>query len=155
MAKPGPKPKQPHLRIANGKGNGTDSGGRKVDQNTPKPKPIAPHYPIWLTDAAKDEWKKLAPELEKLGILSSIDGPVFAVFCQAISNFRAATLEIKREGIMLTGARKRKHPALQIQRDAAGIIRQYAAEFGLTPSSRTRLSIPDQVPDDTENIFDT
>jgi P27 family predicted phage terminase small subunit len=33
----------------------------------------------------------------------------------------------------------RKHPALQVLRDNSGAFRAYAAEFGMTPSSRSRV----------------
>jgi len=35
----------------------------------------------------------------------------------------------------------RKHPLLQVLRDNSTAFRMYAAEFGLTPSSRSRLQI--------------
>jgi P27 family predicted phage terminase small subunit len=41
-----------------------------------------------------------------------------------------------------------KNPWLQIQKESAAIVRAFASEFGLTPSSRTRISV--KPPDDDD-----
>jgi P27 family predicted phage terminase small subunit len=37
------------------------------------------------------------------------------------------------------GQRLKAHPAVQMQRDAARLVKQFISEFGLTPASRTRV----------------
>ena len=49
---------------------------------------------------------------------------------------------IEREGLTLVvGGATHKHPLLQVFRDNSNAFRAYAAEFGMTPSARTRLHV--------------
>ena len=148
MSKPGPKPKPTHLKILEG-----NPGKRPLNKNEPKPKPVAPRMPTWLSNEAKQEWRKLAPELEKLGLLSVIDGISLAILCQETANYRVAVTDYKKALFLGKGNQKRKHPALQVGRDAATLIKSFIGEFGLSPSARTRLDIPG-ADDDDESDFD-
>jgi phage terminase small subunit len=47
-----------------------------------------------------------------------------------------------------------KHPALQIVRDQAQIVRAFAQEFGLTPSARSGIELPKGEPfDDARGLL--
>lgn len=148
--KSGPKKKPNHLKLAAG-----NPGKRPLNDNEPKPRPVAPECPEWISEDAQAEWKRLAPELEHMGLLTVVDGIAFSILCQEISIYKAATKEINENLFVQAYKKKAKNPAIQVARDAANLIKAFCAEFGLTPSARAGLSIPSQESDNDDDIFDT
>lgn len=101
--------------------------------------------PAWLSTQAKREWKRLAPELVRLGVLTHLDRDSLAVYCEAVVHYRQAAELIDRSAVLVKsgGGRLVKNPALQVARDQAAIIRGFAREPGLTPSARSGISVPE------------
>lgn len=106
--------------------------------------------PGWLSPRAKVEWKRITPELERLGLLTRIDLAALAAYCQAFAELEEATKTLEKEGRVCVwpvvnkigekiGERLKAHPAVQQQRDAMRCIKQFISEFGLTPASRSRV----------------
>jgi P27 family predicted phage terminase small subunit len=138
MAKPGPLPKPTALKLIEG-----NPGKRPVPKGEPRPLEVAPELPTWLPGRARDAWIELAPELERLGLLTAIDGPAFAAACITWGMAREAAEEIRIDGVTdfdEHNGRLRKHPATQVLRDNLAAYRQWCAEFGLTPAARARLA---------------
>ncbi len=145
MARPGPPPKPSRLKAAAG-----NPGRRPLNDREPSPKIEVPKMPTWLSAKAKAEWRRIAPELRRLGLVAKIDMAALATYCQAVAEVQIATETIDREGRVCTwpildkdgnkiGERLKAHPAVQQQRDAMQRVKQFAAEFGLSPSGRTRV----------------
>src|SRR5665647_3181638 len=67
-----PKPRPVALKLLEGRGHGTDSGGRKV---TPPPlfKRVPPEAPEWLPTEARAEWDRVVPELARLELTKPVD----------------------------------------------------------------------------------
>lgn len=124
---------------------------------TPKPEPVAPRCPRWLDREAKKEWGRLAPRLEKLGLLTALDMVMFAMVCSTFSLWRRLDEQIEREGPVIEGHRgiKRKHPLVGARTQTAALLLTLSREFGLTPLSRQRLVLPeiDDEDDDPEGFF--
>ena len=116
--------------------------------NEPKPKPAAPKCPDWLSKEAKRKWKELAPKLEKLGLLTELDGEQLAALCTHWSIIQQAAKDIKERGILIPSAREDgalvKNPALQVLRDNSMAFSKYAGHFGLDPVSRGRINLSDE-----------
>jgi P27 family predicted phage terminase small subunit len=137
------------LKLIGGRGNGTDSGGRKVNPG-PAFRRIAPNPPTWLSAEAKAEWKRVAPGLQRLDLLKEEDRATLAAYCETWSQFVTATRTVTREGITsevttisASGSETTRtvpHPAVSIARSAGRELRAYAAQFGLTPSSEQALA---------------
>ena len=129
---------------------GTDRPDRR-SVNEPQPKRGRPVCPAWLSPEAKSKWKKLVPELDRLGLLTLIDGDCLASYCEAWAEFRRATETLATEGHYTQNAAGTKinHPAFQKQRTAWKAIREFAALYGLHPSGRAKLSVPPKT-DDTD-----
>lgn len=115
-------------------------------KNEPKPKPIAPKKPAWLKDKAARAWKDFGRELEPLGLLTTIDGPAFAMLCLHYSLAAEAYKEIQTNGIYDIDEHgcQRKSPLLQVLRDQSAAFKTYAVQFGLTPASRGGLDLPEK-----------
>ena len=150
----GRKPKPTNLKILEG-----NPGKRPLNLNEPKPISIAPECPDWLLDDAKKEWKRLAPELERLGLLTILDMAAFAGYCQSYAKFKAAERFLKKNGTTYRIPKKNKEgevisvyiapsPEVAIANQCLKQIIALASEFGLTPSSRGRIYLPSKIIDD-------
>lgn len=132
------KPKPPHLKVVDG-----NPGKRPIEK--PRTAPSRPIAPAHLSDGAKTEWGYVVPRLDEIGMLNKIDRTALEVYCEAVATHREAVASLRQGGVLVRGDKGRvvKNPAAQIVRDSATTIRLLGAEFGLTPSSRTRMALPD------------
>lgn len=156
MGSRGPKEASPKLKVVR--------GDRKSRQGaTPPPShpgSRTPACPSWLHPYARAVWRELGPGLHKVGRLEPEDRYGFATYCQAVAIERMAAEELTRlqtddegepvsAGVLVPSYRGQrvKHPALQIFRDAAGVVRAFGMDFGLTPDARQAppVSPPDAV----------
>lgn len=129
----------------------------KAPKNEPSPRPVAPKKPSWLTGAGGRLWKKLAPKLLELGLLTEIDGEALAALCLHYHLMTEAAKSIKKEGITTIDERglPRKHPLLQVLRDNSTAMKGYLLQFGLTPSARSKIDLPElDEMDENEYLFD-
>jgi len=128
-----------------------NAGKRKLNDAEPKPKPGDPEMPEGLSAAAAAEWRSIAPELRQLGVLTKIDGKALAAYCHAFARWMEAEVEIRRLGIVVMepifngerflGCKYKKNPAVTISETAQKIMKAFLVEFGMTPSSRSRVRI--------------
>jgi phage terminase small subunit len=123
-----------------------------------------------LPPEAKRLWLDLAPQMVRAGVLSCVDGPAFAMLCvhYALALRAASVLKMrapKRKpagdpaadepvlpdlppamrrafGLLSVDERGlfRKHPLNQVFRENSAQFLRYAAEFGMTASSRGRVN---------------
>lgn len=135
---PGPAPKPTHLKLLDG-----NRGKRSINKAEPKPTPVAPEPPAFLKKEALEEWNRLAPELGRLGLLTVVDGTALAAYCQAYRRWLQAERKINREGMVLKAKSRysQAHPAMAIAQKSLQLMKAFASEFGLTPASRTRISV--------------
>ena len=119
-----------------------------------KPDPGA-QCPSFLHPAAKLEWKRIYPQLMKLGLLTQIDRAALAAYCEAWADFERAAEQTRNRPLTVVAGNgtEVQHPALVIKRAAMEKIRQFAAEFGFTPSARGRVSIPGADEEDPDEAF--
>ncbi len=121
--------------------------------NEPKPKPIAPEPPAWLDRTGKATWRKYAPMLERLGLLTEADGESLAAYCAAVSRYVAATKRLKkvtRENPDDIEAIRKAEISVE---KAEQSMRLLSNEFGLTPASRARINLPPEA-NDGESILE-
>ena len=100
--------------------------------------------PRHLDREARQEWRRCAPGLRRLGLLTSVDRAAFAAYCACYSLALKAQRDIKEHGIILSGAKK--NPACTVLKDALQLMRQYGGEFGLSPASRSKVNMPTAPP---------
>lgn len=127
-------------------------GKRPLNAKEPKAPAGDPSMPKGLSAAAAKEWKSILPELRQLGVLSRIDGKALAAYCHAYARWMEAEKEIKKHGIVVeepiliagieTGyVRYKKNPAVTISESHLKLMKSFLVEFGMTPSSRSRVRI--------------
>lgn len=146
MASPRPKPTA--LKLIEG-----NPGKRPINKNEPMPDKALLICPYWLKSdkVAYNEWNRIVPELYKLGLLTTVDQAALELYCSQYSIYRQALKDISNEGSLTTSNIRNGEKALPqvaIAREAAKTIKALCVEFGLTPSSRSRISIPGENPDD-------
>lgn len=108
-----------------------------------------PACPAWLEPEAKREWRRVAPELRRLGLLTVVDRAALAGYCQAYSRWRAAEERVRDGELTFTtqtgfvGVR----PEVAIAQKSLALVRAFCHEFGLTPSARARMTVPERPAD--------
>ena len=114
---------------------------------SPRPARVMPRPPSWLSKEARDEWKRIGPELHALGLLTRIDRNAFAAYCGAYADWVQARKELERlrkEGreFDLVGTKHGKvaNPLHRTVRQAAQDMTRYGALFGLNPTGRSRIN---------------
>lgn len=142
-----------NLRLLKGRGNGTDSGGRKVAP-TPKFRRVAPEAPEWLSPEAKAEWDRVLPELMRLELVKAEDRAALAAYCETWATFKDAVETVQREGLTIEAKQGTlAHPAVAIARNTGKELRAWAGQFGLTPSAEGSLQVGEVSDGDEGNPF--
>ena len=96
--------------------------------------------PEWLDDDARAEWLRLAPAMDRLGLLKPLYTGNFAAYCQAFSLFKSCVQELDRRGYTFKNKGMiRQRPEVAMMKDAQRTMRQFAQEFGLMPGSVGRV----------------
>jgi P27 family predicted phage terminase small subunit len=146
--RPGPAPKPTAFRIAEG-----NRSHRPLNKREPQPALGVPQCPKWLTAEAKREWKRITPELDNLGLLAHVDQAALAGYCQCFARWQEAEKFIEEHGTVCTmrddkGNVKWTQPVPQvgIATKMMDRMHRFAAEFGLTPASRTRIQVSSGAP---------
>ena len=133
----GRKPKPGNLKIIEG-----NPGKRPLGEEL-RPRPLTPTRPEWLLPEAKREWTRIVPELERLSLLTIVDRGALAAYCQAWARAVAAEEVIAKEGATYWSAtgQWKTRPEVYIAMREWQAVRSFGSEFGLTPASRTRMSV--------------
>src|SRR5690242_4377367 len=121
-------------------------GKRKINRREPKIAGGTLTPPTWLGNAAKQEWRRLAKVLPK-GLITQGDRQVFAQYCQCVARLQAAEKALDESGtVFITGEAQypMPHPNVKIVKDLNQTLRGLMADLGLTPSSRSKIEIPEQ-----------
>ena len=122
-------------------------GTRRDRINDREPIPGMPktlRAPAHLDAEARKVWKKMAPQLRNLGLLTELDTAAFSIYCQAWGMYLAAVKVLQEKGLLqtLSNGAQRSRPEIKIARDAESTILAISREFGMTPASRSRISVP-------------
>lgn len=153
MATRGRKPKPSNLKVV----TGTDRPSRRNNAE-PKVAPAMPDPPAHLSDHARAEWDRVCVEMFNAGILSGLDRGGLAAYCQAYGRWVEAELALRRmaerdkatHGLMIKtqSGNAIQNPLVGSANKAMADMMRYAAEFGMTPSSRSRIAALDRAEDD-------
>jgi P27 family predicted phage terminase small subunit len=149
----GRKPNPTALKVLRG-----NPGRRPLNRNEPAPAravDLAP--PAELTGPAADEWRRIAPKLQRLGLLTEIDDRALAAYCLTWARYLEAETEIREHGMVLKGRKGAPFlsPYVGIAARTMQQLKQWLTEFGMTPSSRTRVKTdPGEKPADKFARFD-
>jgi P27 family predicted phage terminase small subunit len=151
MAKAGRRPKPSALRIL----EGTAKGPRKREPSAPIGVPPIPER-LKVDETALAKWHELAAILTGMGVLTTGDGEALATLCEVHAAEQSCLLQFRAGGAVMhtdLGGVK-PNPAGPLYRSLVAMKASLLSEFGLTPSSRTKLATQIQTPkDDLEDFF--
>lgn len=142
----GRKPTPTHLRLLQG-----NPQRKPVNTGEPMPTPLleAPPPLAFIEAYAAEEWQRLAPELQRMGLMTIVDSGPFGAYCVAYARWRTAeealALMAAKDPVMRGLIVRGKHgtamenPLVYTSRRAAQEMLRFAAEFGFTPAARSRI----------------
>ena len=132
-------------------------GKRKIRPDLPAPAGVPPMPQRLLVEPlAVEKWNELVPILCGLGTLTTADGEALATLCEVYAATQACLLELRASGpVMRTDLGGVKpNPAGPLYRGLVSLQTSLMGEFGLTPTSRTRLGGKEEKPaDEVEEFF--
>lgn len=156
MGQRGPKPLPANVHLLRGNPSKLTSGQLRDGVCPDVEIPSAPRH---LKGEALKEWKRVSVELEKLGLISKIDRAALAMYCAAWGrhvNAENKILELGADGLVdvTPNGFQVQSAWLNISNKAMEQCSKFMAEFGMSPSSRSRVT-PGEVQGDlfggTEN----
>ncbi len=123
-----------------------------------------PDCPRHLKGRARSSWNFWSEELETMKLSKRPDGPMLEGACVAYSRAVEADLILATEGILVRDIfindageaitlKTKKHPAVEISNRSWLIVKAFCSEFGLSPVSRTRLSITKEPGGEMEDLI--
>lgn len=136
MAIRGRKTKPTALKVLEG-----NPGKRPLNDREPVPPKATLKCPAWLLPEAKKEWKRLAPALEAMGVLTMADLTAFEGYCQAYARWKEAEAFITQHGSIFQtpSGYVQQVPQVSIAQQNLKIMQSFCSEFGLTPATRARI----------------
>lgn len=147
---PGTKPKPTALKLIEG-----NKGKRSLPKKEAVIALCEPTPPPFLCDDAKVEWGRVCSALFAAGLMTELDRAALSAYCAAYGRWaqseRAINTMAGKDGINAALLIKTKegnaiqNPLVGIANKARADVVRYAAEFGMTPSARSRVTA---TPDD-------
>ena len=138
----GRKPKASHLHLV--QGTSARHGGGSVDTGTASVAQFdrIPTCPAHLSATAKAEWKRLVRTLFDAAVLAETDRAILAAYCQCYGRWVEAEKKLTDTPMLikLPSGYIQPSPWLGIANKQLDMMTRYAAELGLTPVSRGRVS---------------
>lgn len=149
MGRRGTKPTPTTLKVLRG------AQPCRINRNEPQVPAGEPKAPAYLDKVGKQEWKRMAPLLTKMGVLTLADGAALGVLCDSFSRWREAADKLQTEGPVVKtqlGGTKTT-PWFVVAKDAREQYVRLLGEFGCTPSARSRIKAGVEEPKDELGEF--
>src|SRR5687767_14415903 len=106
---------------------------------TPRREPV---MPVDLSPEAVGEWQRVTALLRSRGMLDEADRAALVDYVTCWARLVECERDIATRGVLVDGERgKIKNPSCQLARQYRADLMKWSKEFGLTPSSRTRLNV--------------
>ena len=140
----GRKPKPSHLRLVTG-----NPGRRPINDREPAVIQGQTTPPLELNAPARREWRRVSKRLHAAGLLSPIDRGALAAYCQAYGVWVQAEQALAHMAandpvsfalmVKTSNGNVIQNPLVGIANKARSDMVRFAAEFGMTPSARSRV----------------
>lgn len=120
---------------------GTDQPSR-VNKDEPKPKADKIKMPKGMSKLAQQHWDLVCCQLKDAGIITNLDVTALMLYCESFSLWRDATDKITTHGAVVKGRMDFpvRSPYLIVAQKAFDQMKTMLTEFGMTPSSRAKIS---------------
>jgi P27 family predicted phage terminase small subunit len=136
---PGPRRQPTALRVMRG-----NPGKRRINHHEPQHGPFSTACPAELTDpVAQAEWTRVAPGLILCGQVTVVDRAALMGYCQKYAQWQALEQEAMKHPFLVRAPTGYPipNPALGMANKTFKLMLQAAAELGMTPAGRSRVSV--------------
>ena len=125
----------------------------RMNPAEPQPMVSVPAPPEHLDEAAAEKFTELAELLARHGVMTELDAGALARYVVIWRRWLEAEAEVKRRGpvVKTAGGNIIQNPLLAVANKCLAQMGQIESEFGLTPSSRTRIRMA--APAETRDPF--
>lgn len=130
-------------------------GKRKLPAREPQPTREVPSCPEHLPPVARAEWARVSEELGRLGLLTGMDRAALGAYCSAYARWHDAQKILAKVGMTIEtpNGMIMPSPYISIINKAVEQMVSIAAQFGMTPASRARVSADQAPPKDPFDEF--
>lgn len=130
-------------------------GKRKLPPSEPQPARAVPSCPEHLPPVARAEWARIVDELGQLGLLTGLDRAALGAYCSAYARWHDAQKILSKVGMTIEtpNGMIMPSPYISIINKAVDQMISIAAQFGMTPASRARVSADREQPKDPFDEF--
>lgn len=141
----GRKPTPTKIKILRG-----NPGKRKLTVDEPAPPEGLPKAPAYLSDSARAEYLRLGRELLAAGVMTVLDENALASYCVMRTRWLEAEAHLAKDGQVYEDkfGQQHKSPWVAIAMNCNTQMNRIGSEFGLLPSSRSRLHVPPKAAED-------
>ncbi|MEJ8570754.1 phage terminase small subunit P27 family [Microbaculum marinum] len=132
----GRKPLPTHLKLLKG-----TARPHRMNKAEPKPVVATPEPPDHLDEAARATFAGVAALLARHGVMTELDAGALARYVVIRGRWLEAEAEVKRRGPVVKTSNDNiiQNPFLAVANRCLAQMAQIESEFGLTPSSRSRI----------------
>ena len=130
----GPKPMPRNLRLVRGDKS-------RLNPDEPIVEVAAPDAPDYLTERERQVFTENAVKLARMRVMTEVDIDALAVYAVNFVRWREACKMVEDTGYIMQAPSGYPvpNPVLAIANKAQAEFMRIATEFGMTPSSRTRV----------------
>jgi P27 family predicted phage terminase small subunit len=99
-----------------------------------------------MSDRGREAWGYVIGVLDRMGVLTEADAMAVELMCEARADWLSARdqiIEAGGETYTTEAGLIKAHPAVAMRNDAARRLQSLLAEFGMTPSSRSKVNAQD------------
>lgn len=138
----GGKPKPTALKILHG-----NPGKRPLNDREPKVDPAIPDPPEHMTERQVAIWNRFSKEMKSAGVLTKLDAVAYEMLCRAYVAATEAAEKVAEFGPIWMDKGDSKIPKFAyspywaVQNREEKKLLALLTEFGMTPSSRTRVKV--------------
>ena len=140
----GAKPIPTAIHEKNGNPGKINLNARKATE--PQSRDHSGESPVDLSDRARETWNRIAPALMEMRVLTEADHYALIELCELLADSAEYRESLRRlraddpEGDLIC-ASKTAHPYFNMRHKTIALVIRLMTEFGLTPSSRTRIAV--------------
>lgn len=136
------KPIPTNLKLLRG-----NPGKRPITKDEPRIAVEIPRPPLHMTKDEKKIFRKIAKQLAAARVITQLDSNALMLYCTAYVRWVQANKMIEQDGYLIDSPNGYAMPSpwLSISNKSFEQMRQIMTEFGMTPSSRTKVTVlPEQ-----------
>lgn len=140
---PGPAPTPTSLKKLRG-----NPGKRPLRDNEPRPGEFCAEPPKSFDKTGIAEWFRITAILKPLGLLTEADYLALETLCWSYQLVCRARRQLAKEKLRITSESgwSQANALLGIINQQTAVVNKMMAEFGMTPASRSRISVPPEKP---------